>query len=206
MRSMNTEKTLEPVQSEDETKPTGNQQEAPSQDDEIDTKVDLEEDESDEEDGDKKPFKDRKERADFFKKKQAQDKDSDVLKKSDLFKINEKRAIKLATEPHADDSGDIAALKQEINEHWSDIVRFFNPKTDRSEPDSILEGIMDAHAVWRRRTPKQGEKNSTDTDARAKLMREAGAKGSTGKGMSKEKKTILGRPSAGMDSWYPKED
>lgn len=205
------EKTLEPVQPEDETKPTGDQEDVPSQEDEesaddIDELDDDESQDGDEEDeGGKKPFKTRKERAAYFKKKQQEEKpEGDVLKRSEFYQANEKKAIRLATEPQKDDDDSLVVLKSEINDNWKEIVPFFNRSTDRSDPETIEQAIYDAHAAWRRRNPKSAE--DTDTAARRKLSREQGVKGSSAKGAEATKKSILGKPSKGMDDWYPGED
>jgi hypothetical protein len=205
-----TEKTLEAVLPEDETKPTGTQEEVPSQDEEeSDEGIDIPDDDSDNEDGaERKPFKDRKERAEFFKQKQTAEKKDDkaALTKGDLFKINEKRAIRLATTPSDADSAEIKAIKADLNANWSDVIAFFNKNTDRSDPENIIEALYDAHTVWRRRNPKQTEVDDTDTKARKALMREQGVRGSSSKGSDAPKKTVLGSPSRGMDDWYPKKD
>jgi len=204
------EKTLESVESEDETTTPDTQEEIPSQEDESDETDEESTDDLDdgEEEADKKPFKNRKERADFFKKKDkgSTKDDSDVLRKSDLFKINEKKAVRLATEISQDDPEDTQSLKKEINDNWESIVAYFNPKTDRSDPEVIAEAIIDAHTVWKRRNPQSDKGSDKDGAARAALAREQGTKGSSGKGTPERKKTILGNSSKGMDDWYPSED
>lgn len=204
-----TEKTLDPVLPEDETKQTGDQEDVPSQeDDELFDDTDSEGEESKDdwdEDGGEKKFKTRKERAKFFKKKQSEAKPAgDVLKRSEFYQANEKKAIRLATEPQKDDDSGIAAIKQDISDNWKNIIPFFNRSTDRSDPEVIEQAIYDAHAAWRRRNPKPEE--DADTAARKKLMREQGVRGSSAKGTETKKKSVLGKPSRGMDDWYPSED
>lgn len=208
-----TEKTLDSVQSEDETKQTDDQEEVPSQEDEEsvediddDSEDGDEDNESGEESKGKKPFKNRKERAKFFKKRDTGGKDEDVLKRSEFYKANENKAIRTTTTPADDDPDDVRALKEEINEHWVEIVKHFNPKTDRSDPEEIAEAIYDAHAAWSRRNKPASKKEDTDSKARAALMRDQGTRGSQSKGTEKVKKTILRNSSKGMDDWYPGEE
>lgn len=204
-------KTLDSVQPEDETKQTGEQDSVPSEDDEELTE-DLSEDddestEEDDEEVDGKKFKTRKERAEFFKRKQQEkDKkgDGDVLKRSEFYKANEQKAIRLATEPSKDDDQHTTEVKKEISDNWKNIVPFFNRSTDRSDPEVIEQAIYDAHAAWRRRNPKPVE--DKDTAARKTLARDQGVRGSSAKGAQTEKKSILGGVSKGMDNWYPAEE
>lgn len=205
-----TEKTLEAVLPEDETKQPGTQEEVPSkEEEESDDGIDIPDDDSDEEDGgEKKPFKDRKERAEFFKQKQTAGKENEnaALTKADLYKMNEKRAIRLATTPTDTDSAEVKAIKADLNAHWGDVVAFFNKSTDRSDPENIIEALYDAHHVWRRRNPKPADNDDTDSKARRALMREQGVRGSSSKGSDVQKKSVLGTTSKGMDDWYPKKD
>lgn len=206
-------KTLDPVQPEDETKPTGDQDTVLLDDDEESTEDISEEDddstENDDDEGeeDGKKFKTRKERAEFFKRKKQEESkkgDGDVLKRSEFYKTNETKAIRLATTPSNDDDQHSVEMKQDIDANWKDIVPFFNRSTDRSDPEVIEQAIYDAHAAWRRRNPKPLE--DKDTASRKRLMRDEGIKGSSAKGASAEKKSILGKPSKGMSDWYPAEE
>jgi len=209
---MSEEKTLESVESGDEKKET-DESEVHSQEETEEEQVEEtveetgKEEEEKEEPEKEKTFKTREERAEFFKKKQKEEskKDDDVVTKSDLYKINERKAIKDMTTPLESDTDEMKDLKSFINNHWSDLVPYYNTSIDSSDVDAIKEGILDATAVLQRRTGTTVSAN-IDTEARSSLMTDGGTKGSSGKGAPAEKKSVLGTPSKGMDDWYPSKD
>jgi len=206
------EKTLEEtVQPEDETKDTGTQSDDASteEDDEESTEDFPESTEGDENDdeggeGEKKRFKDRKERAEFFKKKQQEEKggDDDVVRKSDLYKQNEKTAIRNLTEAVDDDDHDTRAYKEYVNDNWQDIVPLVNLRSiDKTDVASYEKAIRRAVLIHKSENPDAGD--STDIEARKRIMADGGVRGSSGKGTAPQKKTILGNTAKGMSDWYP---
>ena len=202
---MSKEKTLESVlPPEDEKKETVDQAEVPSHEDE-ELVDDTSSDSDDEDVSERKPFKTRAERAAFFKQKQSEKSRDDVLTKSDLYKMNERVAIRDITTPGDNDPAELKELKSEINDNWDAIVPHFNPSIDRSDVVAIREGIIDAYTVWKRHTGGAPKQKSDDTDikARAALMADSGVPASTGKGAAQERKSILGKQSKGMEDWYP---
>lgn len=128
----------------------------------------------------------------------TEEKDDGALKKSDFYKANEKEAIEIATTISANDSEELAEVKADIDENWDKIVEFFPKETSRDTKGSIVEGIYDAHARFRRRHPKK----VSEKEATADLSKMTGKGGQTGEEVPKkpgERKILTN--SGGMETW-----
>lgn len=221
---MSKNKKLE-IPSED-IKETDNQEEVPVDEDEEEVDdIDESEEEStpdeseddddsgeegtDDDDGAKKPFKNRKERAEFFKKKNKdksdKDSDKDVLTKSDFYKMNERKAIDNLTEVSESDSDEDREFKGFVTKRWNDIVPHINLRNvDKSNAKSYEQAIKRAILIVKSEDPE--DEDATDVDARKKIMSDSRVKGKTGKGTPQKKKSILGSTDKGMDHWYSKDE
>lgn len=211
-------KSIEYVESEDDTKDTDTQTAVPEDDEEQVDDIDEsksekgaeDEEEDDSEDKGKKTFKSREERAEFFKNKkkkvtEQKDDSGDALTKADLYKMNEKKAISDLTEVSEGDSPELRQYKTFVNDRWDDVVQHINMRTvNKLDVESYKKAIRRAVIIVKSEDPES--EDTADTDARKTIMKDGGAKGSSPHGSPKKKTTILGATSKGMDDWFPKKD
>lgn len=136
-------------------------------------------------------------------------KGKEFVTRTDLQKAEEKKAIKMATgkakvDPESFDlePDELATIQSEIDANFDEIKNFYKPLPADATADEILQGLIDAHSVWVRRTKKGG---NTDKKARADL---GASKGTAGKPASKSPSTERKLPwpkKGGMETWFPKK-
>lgn len=115
-------------------------------------------------------------------------KDDDAIRRFE--KANERKAVRLIESSEEDDL-------VEINENWDEIVANYVPRRGRDTEDDILDDIMDAHAVWKR---KQVVSNS-NKEAQSEVMQTRGVKGNSPSPAPQKKEKIIKR-SKKMGDWY----
>lgn len=125
---------------------------------------------------------------------------SEFVTKKDLYKTNEKAAIKSATTISKDDSDEVKAIKADLDSHWDEIKGFYTGQSGKESPEDIVEDLMDAHAVWLRRN--KGKKNDgEDKDAKANLATDRGVRGGGKDSSYQARKRILPKYTKPSE-WY----
>lgn len=119
---------------------------------------------------------------------QPSKKDDDAIQRFE--KANERKAIRLIES--SDDDNLV-----EINENWEDIVANYVPRRGRDTEEDILDDIMDAHAIWKR---KQSVSKSTK-EAESGVMQTRGTKGSSPSPAKPKTEKIIKRTQK-MGDWY----
>jgi hypothetical protein len=123
---------------------------------------------------------------------------TDPVTKADLYKMNERQAIRLATTPTATDSETDAGLKQEINDHYEEITKYYVPRSGKETVEDIVEDLKDAHAAWLRRG---GRKDDANKGSSSKLTRDTGTRGTSPSSDTKGS-SIPPRQKSGLANWY----
>jgi hypothetical protein len=125
---------------------------------------------------------------------------TDPVTHEDLYKMNERMAVRIATTPQDNDPEDVAAIKAEINDNYEEVTKFYTAKSGKNTPEDIVEDLFDAHAAWKRRNAGKG----TDASKRAvsEALREGGVRGSSPSADTKAKTTKFDRPKEGLKNWY----
>lgn len=129
---------------------------------------------------------------------------SEFVTKKDLYKTNEKLAISQATTISKDDTDDVKAVKKDLDEHWDEIKPFYTGKSGKDTPAEIVEDLMDAHAIWKRRASGKTTK-ADDKGARADLSNDRGNGGRSPAAAGERRKRILPQFSKPTD-WYKKPE
>ena len=137
------------------------------------------------------------------KPKVVSKKDDKFVTQSEFYKANEKSAIETATVFTDSDTEQEKELKTELNEHWSDIMKFFSGRSGKQTPVQIVEDIKDAHAAWKRRQTKPADKENKQ------VLQDLSKSHSDGKSPKEDKggerKRIIPK-SEPMDKWFPKKE
>jgi hypothetical protein len=83
---------------------------------------------------------------------------TEFVKKSDFELVNQKKAIKLATDISEQDSDEVKTAKQDMLENWDEVRQFYTPRRGKSTPEEVLEDIKDAYLIFDKRRVKKEEK------------------------------------------------
>ena len=134
----------------------------------------------------------------LYEKKVKEQPKGEFVTKEELYKREEKQAVRNVTIIAETDNEDIKEQKAEIKENWDAIMRHFHVD-DRSDADVVEEGIYDAYAVWKRR----GGNTKGDTSVAAKLSMSTG-KGGTGKTKEVPTEMTFFKKQQPPEEWYPK--
>lgn len=114
--------------------------------------------------------------------------DGDAVKRFE--KANERRAIR-TIESSEDES------LVEINENWDEIVANYIPRRGKDTEEDILDDIMDAHAIWKRK-----QTVTIDTkEAESEISQTHGTKGKSPLSQPVKKEKII-KPAKKMGDWY----
>lgn len=105
-------------------------------------------------------------------------------------KANERKAIRLIES--SEDSTFV-----EINENWDEIVANYVSRRGKDTEEDILDDIMDAHAIWKRRQPT----HSDSKEAESSIMQTHGTKGTSPSSTPVKKERIIKRTQK-MGDWY----
>ncbi len=128
--------------------------------------------------------------------------ESKFVTKDDQFKINQKRAISLATTVDEKDKPEVAKIKKDLDENWDEIKAFYTGRNGKDTPEDIVEDLFDAHAVWLRRTG--GKKGADEKNARANITNDRGTGGRTPDNSTSKRTRVLPKDTKPQD-WYPKK-
>lgn len=115
---------------------------------------------------------------------------SEFVRKEDVYKTNEKTAIKRATTISKDDPDEVKAIKKDLDEHWEEIKNFYTGQSGKESPEDIEEDLFDAHAVWLRRN-KGKTNDGEDKKAKADLSQDRGTRGGGKDSSYQNRKRIL---------------
>lgn len=124
------------------------------------------------------------------------------ITKRDLQKQNADKAIKDITEFGRLPDGSVdKKIAQDINENWSQVVRYYRSTRGKDSPESIAEDILDAHTLFRRHTPLADD--DEDGEAASTLASENGKpSGGSQEGKPKERKGGLLPKRQTAKDWY----
>lgn len=131
----------------------------------------------------------------------VQDDPSAPVSRKEFFLANQKQAIEMATVPAKDDDEEAQALKKEINDNWDEVRKYYVSKAGKATPKDIYEDILDAHAVWKRKTPAP-KTEGENKEAKARLMQDAGFGGRSGKQADGERKRVIPNTDSSPSTWY----
>ena len=76
---------------------------------------------------------------------------SEFLTKKDFERSNQKKAIRIATTPSDTDDEATQAAKEEIEANWDQVRIHYSGRRGKDTPEDIVEDLLDAHAVWKRK-------------------------------------------------------
>lgn len=127
--------------------------------------------------------------------------ESKFVTKDEVYKKNQKAAIKIATTVDKNDDSETAKIKKDLDDHWDDIKAFYTPRKGKDSAEDIVEDLYDAHAVWAR---KNSGKGADGKSARADIGADRGTGGSSPARGAAPRKSILPKNVAPKD-WYPKK-
>ena len=136
----------------------------------------------------------------LYEKKTKETPKGEFVTREELYKREERQAVKNATTALESDPDDFKSQKAEIKENWNEIMKYFRVD-NRSDADVIEEGIYDAFAVWKRRT--NGVVKS-DTAIAANLSTSTG-KGGASPNQVPAHRTFFPKPQS-VEEWYPKKN
>lgn len=85
---------------------------------------------------------------------------TDFLTKTDFYKSNERKAIRLATVVGEEDSDTAKQFKSDMLDNWNDVVSLYTPRKGKETPEDIYEDIRDAYLLFRAKTPKETKDDS----------------------------------------------
>lgn len=127
---------------------------------------------------------------------------TDFLTKTDFYKSNERKAIRLATVSTEDDSEEIKQFKSDVLENWNDIVGLYTPRKGKETPEDIFEDIKDAYLLYRVKNPKE-VKDDSALELTTTPVIKAGKVFKQKEVTTKEdnRYSLPKKP----DSWYPKK-
>ena len=118
-------------------------------------------------------------------------KDSDALTKADFYKVNERQAIASACKD------------PEVDTHWEEVIKYYNPKRGKSTVDDIVADIDDALTIYQKH--HKSEEGGDDKKVVGKLASDKG-KSLSESGDKKEAKGSLKIPEkTKIQDWYPDE-
>jgi hypothetical protein len=131
-------------------------------------------------------------------KKPATDDDNTPITKADIRKGYEKEAINKACED------------EEINDNWTEIIKFYTPRHGKDSVEAQLKNILEAKYLWEKDRDEAGSKKDDkagdDKKSAAELAAEKAKQAGTGSGgKTKESKHVLPTKTPIKD-WYPKKD
>lgn len=131
---------------------------------------------------------------------QPADTKDDALTVTDMVRQNQRLAVQQATVPSDTDSEEVRAVKQDINDNWDGVKKFYKNTSDAKipTPEEIRADIIAAHAAFRSRNPL-----SQDPNQAARSISATGPSGA-GKGTAptpQQPKRVLPE-SKPMDQWY----
>ena len=124
----------------------------------------------------------------------------EFVTREELYKREEKQAVRNVTVSLMSDTDDIKVEKAEIKENWDSIMGHFRVD-DRSDASAIEEGIYDAYTIWKRRG---GIVKKGDTAINADLSTSRGKGGTSPQTTPSETKTFFPK-SQSFDEWFPKK-
>ena len=134
--------------------------------------------------------------------------ESKFVTKDDLYKGNERKAVKQLTVVSDGDDESTSAMKKDLKANWKEVMRFYRDVSGRDTVEDIVEDITDAYQAFRRRNPK-GETDA-GKEATAELSKKTGLGGKAPSGDTKTKKHILklGKKTGAeqMLNWYPEPE
>ena len=125
---------------------------------------------------------------------------ADPLTVDDMVRQNQRLAVKSVTVITENDAEDARQLKQDINDNWEGVKKYYKNTSDAKIPtaEEIESDLLAAYAAYRNRNPV-----SDDTKDAARQISTTGPNG-RGQGAPsnpKQTKKILGE-SRPMDQWY----
>ena len=135
-------------------------------------------------------------------------KESDAVSRDEFVGYIESQALEDLTTIRGDDSASLKSIRAEIKEHFNDIIKHIPGTINRMKIIDFKEGMLDAHAVWKRRNENAPKKNEENTELKAKLGEFHGTGGKTLPPYAERKNNKFEKFVRGtsMKDWFPKKE
>lgn len=136
----------------------------------------------------------------ILKKKPVVSDNPQVLTKEDFYKTIEKKAKRLVTIPSDTDAEEVKQVKTDIAENWDAVFSYYVPRSGKDTEEAVVEDLMDAHTIWRKKNPAKQVENKGD-----ELSVTSGVVGKIKNTPTKPVSPPRFKVSQGPESWYPKQ-